>query len=118
MAEISAEFVGFDYMDSSELEEIKRNIECLLSTPAGTWPGDRNFGINMEYVGMPGPIAQNQIALEITDKIDEYEPRVVVVSITSEHNEGHIKNIVRVGVNEDYEDEEENDDEVEDLDEE
>ncbi|MCD8204484.1 MAG: GPW/gp25 family protein [Coprobacillus sp.] len=118
MANITAEFVGFDYMSASELEEIKRNIEFLLSTPAGTWPGDRNFGIDMQYIGMPGPIAQNQIALEITDKIDEYEPRVVVVSITSEHDEGQIKNVVRVGVNEDYEDDEENDDEVEEIDEE
>ncbi len=113
---INTEFIGFDYQNAGVIAEIKRNIETLLSTPAGTCPGDRSFGIAQEYIGAPGPVAQNQIALEIIDKVAAYEPRVVVMDIRSEHNDGQIINYVRIGPNPDWEDTEETDDEAEEDD--
>ncbi len=115
---IKAEFIGFDYYDEGVIAEIKRNIEMIIATPAGTCPGDRNFGIAQDYVGSPGPVAQNQIALEIIDKVEQYEPRVEVIDIRSEHEDGRIINYVRIGPNDEWVDTEEIDDETAEMDQE
>ncbi len=106
---IKPEFVGFDYKTEADtIAELQRNIETLINTPAGTCPGDRNYGVSVDYVGMPGPVAQNQTALEIIDKVEEYEPRVVVVSVEFGHDEdGHVILYILIGRNEDYNEEEE-----------
>ncbi|MCD8204520.1 MAG: GPW/gp25 family protein [Coprobacillus sp.] len=106
---IDTEFIGFDYQkEAGTIAEIKRNVETLINTPAGTCPGDRNYGVSIDYVGQPGPIAQNQTAIEIVEKVEEYEPRVVVVNIDFSHgDDGNVILIIRLGRNEDYVEEDE-----------
>ena len=113
---INSAFIGFDYLNAGTIAEIKRNIETLLNTPAGTCPGDRSFGIATDYIGAPGPVAQNQMALEIIEKVSIYEPRVVAKEVTPSHgDDGNITLTVLIAPNEDYE-EEDDDDEDEDED--
>lgn len=65
-----------------EFRDIKRCLETLLAVAAGTQPLDRDFGIDYDgIVGYPIPVAQNMLALEITEKVERYEPRVVVDKI-------------------------------------
>ena len=106
---ITPVFTGFDYASASYIDDIRKNIQTLLGTAEGTVPGDRHFGIRQDFVGMPTPIAQNEIALEIIEKIDEYEPRVAVEDVTFQNNaiDGFIEVFVLLENNEDYEEEEE-----------
>ncbi len=83
--DIKTSYVGFDYLGAGIIAEIKRNIETLFSTAEGTCPGDRTFGLKQNLVDMPGPVVQNMIALDITEKIELYEPRVEAKSISFEH---------------------------------
>lgn len=82
--------VVFDY-DNDEIEDIRRCLNTLLLTPEGTCPLDRSFGINAEFVGYPGDVAKNLYAVEITEKINKYEPRAIIKQINIEHEEGMMK---------------------------
>lgn len=57
------------------------NLNCLYSTPEGTCPGDRAFGLKQDFVGMPVDVARNKVALEIIEKTALYEPRVEIIGI-------------------------------------
>ena len=75
--------VEYDFT-ADDLEDIKRCVENLYSTRAGTQPLDREFGIDYDgVIGFPLDIAMNQLALEITEKTEKYEPRVAVESVES-----------------------------------
>lgn len=72
--------VSFDY-ESDEIYDIKRCLETLYQTAEGTCPLDREFGLNIDFVGMPIDVAQNLFAVEITEKTDRYEPRAMIKEI-------------------------------------
>jgi phage baseplate assembly protein W len=63
---------------TSEDEEIRRNIDVILSTPAGTVPFDREFGINSNFVDMPLSKSRALLTAEYIRKIRMYEPRAKV----------------------------------------
>jgi Phage baseplate assembly protein W len=63
-------------------EEIIRNIEVLFTTPAGTVPFDRNFGIDMSFLDMPIEQAKAKITMEYIKKVKKYEPRAKINQVT------------------------------------
>lgn len=115
MVKIEPVFTGFDYTKASLIDDIRKNIKTLFSTPEGTVPGDRRLGINTGFVGRPAPVVQNLLSLEIIQKVDEYEPRVTVKNINFEHDaNGHTKALVLLGKNQYYEEQnEESEEEIE-----
>lgn len=94
------EDIIIDYdLASEELEDIKKCVENLYATRAGSQPLDREFGIDYDgVVGLPLEVAKNQLALEYTEKTARYEPRVVVDSVDFEVNaaSGQMIPIVRL----------------------
>ena len=69
-------------LKNTEDSDIKRCLNYLYSTRAGSQPMDRDFGINYNgVVGMPIEVAKNILALEIISKTEKYEPRVIVDSV-------------------------------------
>jgi len=79
-AEINGDRDGFS---TEEFEDIQLCIETLLSVRAGSQPMDRDFGIDFdEALDYPQSVAQNALSVEIIDKINRYEPRVEVESVT------------------------------------
>lgn len=96
-------FIGFDYANKSVLEDLAKNVQTLLSTPEGTVPGDRSFGISWKAVDMPGPVAENMLSLEIIQKIETYEPRLVASKVIFSHEEdGRLKASVELKPNKYY----------------
>ncbi|MCD8207427.1 MAG: hypothetical protein LUD72_05785 [Bacteroidales bacterium] len=104
---IKPEFVGFDYKNEADtIADINRVVTTLINTPAGTCPGDRSYGISWEYVDSPTPVAQNQVSLEVIEKLEIYEPRVEVENIDFVSAEdGQLVMLLRLARNEDYEEE-------------
>ncbi len=95
--------ITFDYQ-GPELNEILRNLSTLYGTVEGTIPLDRSFGLSQDYLSYPVPVAENMIALEITEKTELYEPRVEVEEITFESTtEGTVISKVLIRRNDDYE---------------
>lgn len=65
----------------AEQDEVIRCIQNLALTPAGTVPLDREFGVDISFLGMPIKTAKNILAIELINKIDKYEPRASVKEV-------------------------------------
>ena len=92
------EFIGFDYLNASELEEMQRNLLLLYSTAAGTCPGDRNFGLDQECESYPANVAQNLLALEIIEKTELYESRAEILNIAyGQAEDGNLTPKITIG---------------------
>lgn len=61
--------------------DIYKCLKTLLTTPQGTVPFDRNFGINTELLDEPLNYAKGKIISEYYSKIKKYEPRVKIKEI-------------------------------------
>ncbi len=79
-------FIGFDYMNATKLEEMRRNLSLLYETVEGTCPGDRLFGLNPSFLDAPMNVAINLFALEVIEKTQIYEEKAEIVNIEYEHS--------------------------------
>lgn len=71
-------------------EELKRNLKALLETRAGTQPSDRNFGVSWDCLDEVPEAAESLFFLEVTSKVEKYEPRVSIKDIVFDNKEGKI----------------------------
>lgn len=62
--------------------EVIQNVNMILSTAIYSCPLYRGFGINLSFIDDPEPAARSFLIAEIYDKIEEYEPRAEVKSVT------------------------------------
>lgn len=67
---------------TAEREEVIRNLRILFTTPVGTVPYDRDFGINIDFIDEPTTIAQGRMMVEYKEKAQIYEPRAIIQSVT------------------------------------
>ena len=76
--------VAFQYGvgDDALEREIARNVQTILSTPLGTCPLYRDFGINVVMVDQPIDVAQNLYAVTVMEAVERWEPRVQVERVT------------------------------------
>lgn len=79
-------FIGFDYLNATKLEEMRRNLSLLYETLEGSCPGDRLFGLNPSFLDAPMNVAINLFALEVIEKTEIYEEKAEIVSIEYEHS--------------------------------
>lgn len=82
--------IGFDYLNATEVEEIRRNLELLYSTRAGTCPGDREFGLDQTFLDSPINVAKNLFALEVIEKTEIYNDKAEILSIEYTQSEDGI----------------------------
>ena len=87
--------ISFEYGDSTEAErkEIIRNVQTILTTPLGSCPLYREFGLDVSYLDHPLDLAQNLFAVAAMEAVERWEPRVQVTSVTfvSDGAEGSMK---------------------------
>ena len=84
------------------LAEILQNVRIILTTPVGSVPLDRDFGVSWMFIGQPTPKAMAEAKIEIIEKIERYEPRVKVTEVsferlsTEDPQQGHLAPRVRI----------------------
>ena len=78
--------IAFEYGSGDEAteREIIRNVHTILTTPVGTCPLYRDFGIDMTPLDKPMDVAQNLYAVAAMEAVEKYEPRVRVTEVTFE----------------------------------
>ncbi|KZL88722.1 hypothetical protein [Clostridium magnum] len=62
--------------------EIVENVKNIITTPQGTVPFDRNFGIDPSILDEPINLVPGKLLVELVKKVQLYEPRVKVKEIT------------------------------------
>lgn len=70
----------------SEFENITQCINNILSIPSGSIPLNRGIGISWTNLSKIPPEMENDIATEIIEKVEEYEPRVSVSNVTFDYD--------------------------------
>ena len=87
--------ISFKYGDSTEAErkEIIRNVQTILTTPLGSCPLYREFGLDVSYLDHQQDLAQNLFAVAAMEAVERWEPRVQVTSVSfvADGSEGKMK---------------------------
>ena len=60
---------------SLSLQQDSELLSVLLNTKRGTVPMHREFGLPMEFVDKPIDVAETIAFVEISDALEEFEPR-------------------------------------------
>jgi phage baseplate assembly protein W len=61
--------------------EIMQNVRTVLTTPKGTQPLDRDFGISLEFLDSPVLEIRAKAEQECVLALRKYEPRAVIKKI-------------------------------------
>lgn len=75
-----------NFHPATRAEEIEQNVKCIIDTVMGTVPLDRTFGLDTPQ-DVPVPFLESQLAIRVTEAIQEYEPRVEITNIAIEPGE-------------------------------
>lgn len=73
--------------DLDDRESIARCLRNLYSTPAGTIPCDRDFGLSWAGLDMIPENMEAVYGLELLQKTDQYEPRIKATGVDFVHLE-------------------------------
>lgn len=85
---------------SSTAADVKRCLQVLLGTRAGTLALDRDFGLDWDFLDMPTEAAKAACSAEIIEKIGQYEPRATVTRVTFTGDEsGALRPKIEVEIN-------------------
>lgn len=68
--------------ENNRVEEILQNVSTILSTPKGSVPLDREFGVDISFLDRPIQVAKVMIVSAVTEAIEEFEPRAKVERVT------------------------------------
>lgn len=79
----------------SRYEEIAQNVRMILTTPKGSVPLDRDFGLDFKVLDQPTSRAQALLSAEIITQVSRYEPRANVTKVDWENfpdeaGDGHL----------------------------
>lgn len=67
--------------DDALEREIARNVRTILTTPIGTCPLYREFGIDVTTVDKPMDVAINLYSVAVMEAVEKFEPRVRVQDV-------------------------------------
>lgn len=97
--DVWVEAVGGEDMDEDTVDSVRRDLSALYSTPEGTCPGDRSYGLDWSFLDYPLPVAQNMFAVEVIEKTEAYEPRAEVLGVDLRIGaDGSLSPVVTIGL--------------------
>lgn len=70
-----------NWFPASGTEEIIQNVGILLTTVIGSVTLNRRLGLNAGFIDEPSPRAMMNLSIFALETIQEYEPRVQVLSV-------------------------------------
>lgn len=70
------------FCESDLVSSVLQNIAVILTTPKGSVPLYRDFGINTKILDKPMPIAKVLMISEVREAIERWESRATVQNIT------------------------------------
>ncbi len=97
------EKMSYSLCESDTVKSVLQNCHLFLTTRKGSIPMYRGFGLDMDFIDRPIPVAQVMMIPRVREGLEEYEPRAKFVSLTFEQNAdfpGGIIPILEVEINE------------------
>lgn len=76
-----------NFRPSSVIEEIFQNVTTIVATAKFSVPLFRSFGIDAIFLDEPTPLIKSKLVAEVIEKVEYFEPRVIVEEIIINTNE-------------------------------
>jgi phage baseplate assembly protein W len=73
--------------DNIKIKNISKCLENILNIPEGSIPLSRGMGLKWNVLSKIPPDMENDIATDIVEKLERYEPRVSVKEVTFSYQE-------------------------------
>ncbi len=70
----------FTFTDN-RVEDLNRRLTLLITTPVGTMPLEREFGMTQTFLDSPSEAAKAMFTAELTEKVAIYIPEIHVASV-------------------------------------
>ena len=84
------------------VQSVLQAIKIIITTPKGTVPMYRDFGVEMDFLDLPSPGAEQRARIELREAIEKWEPRATVKDITFRREallQGRLDPVVEVEIN-------------------
>lgn len=97
----SDEPITLSLCESDEIKSILQNLHLIITTPKGSIPMYRSFGLDMSFLDKPIPILRTLMISKVREAIDNFEPRAEFVSLDFEediNNPGKVITILEVEI--------------------
>ena len=69
------------FNEQETVSSVLQNIAVILSTPKGTVPQYRDFGLDNSFVDKPRPVAEVLMVAPVREAIHRWEPRATVLNV-------------------------------------
>lgn len=95
--------VNLTLCENDKVKSILQNIHLILTTRKGSVPMYREFGLDMDFVDKPIPVAQTLMVSRVKDALEKFETRAEFANISFEYDEsfpGGIIPILEVDIDE------------------
>ena len=80
----ATDLTNIRFNDAGLVSSVLQNIAVILSTPKGSVPQYREFGLTVTMLDKPTPMAKMMMRAEVREAIERWEPRAQFVSMTFE----------------------------------
>lgn len=68
--------------ESDTVRSVLQNIAIILQTPKGSVPMYREFGLPMDFLDRPIPVAKTMMIAKVREAVERWEPRARVVGVS------------------------------------
>lgn len=69
------------FREENTVNAVLQNIAVILSTPMGTLPLYRDFGLDWSFLDKPTPLAKVLMVAPVREAIQRWEPRATVLNV-------------------------------------
>ena len=78
----AADLKAIVFNEDETVASVLQNIAVILTTPKGSVPQYRSFGLSQTFLDKPTPQARVMMIAEVRDAVEEWEPRASVRSVS------------------------------------
>lgn len=82
--------------ETDRIASVLQNITMILSTRKGSVPLYRDFGLPMDFVDKPLPVARVMMIAAVREAVEEWEPRAAVLDVTFDRGAEQMGKLVPV----------------------
>lgn len=78
----AADLKKIRFNEKATVDSVLQNIAVILSTPLGSVPLYRDFGLDWSFLDKPMPVAKVLAVAPVREAIERWEPRAMVLGIS------------------------------------
>lgn len=90
---------GLNFEPPTTQAEVAQNVRMIITTPRGSVPLFRDFGIDYTLIDSPTGLAKAKLTRDIIRQVKMYEPRAIITKLVFRSDEaGHMQPVVTLAV--------------------